>query len=169
LDGTTELVGKVPAVMDGDVEPLLCEPHAIQLKDGRILTHIRAHAAGTDIFTTYQSESSDGGKTWTEPVRILDRAGGAPAHLMYHSSGALISVYGYRNAPYGVRAMFSFDEGKTWDKDHDIYINGIGPDLGYPSTVELNDGTLLTVFYARPTEESPAVVMQQRWTFTTEE
>ena len=169
LDGTTEFVGKVPAIMEGDVEPLLCEPHAIVLKDGRILTHIRAHAAGTDLFSTYQSESSDGGKTWTEPVRILDWKGGAPAHLMYHSSGALISVYGYRNAPYGVRAMFSFDDGKTWDTDHDIYINGISHDLGYPSTIELSDGSLLTVFYARPSEDDFAtVIMQQRWTFTTE-
>ncbi len=169
MDGSTEFVGRIPNIMDGDVEPLLCEPHAILLKDGRILTHIRAQAAGTDIFTIYQSESSDGGKTWTVPVRILARSGGAPAHLMYHSSGALISVYGYRNAPFGIRAMFSFDEGKTWDTDHDVYVNGVSDDLGYPATVELSDGSLLTVFYAHRCEEEPALIMQQRWTFTTEE
>ena len=50
--------------------------------------------------------------------------------------------------------MFSADEGKTWSVDHD---------LGYPATVELSDGSLLTIFYAHPAEGQPAVIMQQKW------
>ena len=61
--------------------------------------------------------------------------------------------------------MFSTDDGKTWDTGYDIYVNGISNDLGYPATIELSDGSLLTVFYAKTSEESPAVIMQQRWTF----
>ena len=165
-DGTMEYVGKIPNVRVDGTEPLLCEPHSIQLPDGRILTHIRVQCGGEDpMFTIYQSESSDNGRTWSEPVALLDRTGGAPAHLIRHSSGILISVYGYRNAPYGIRAMFSEDNGRTWDTGHDIYVNGVSHDLGYPATVELSDGSLLTVFYAKTAEDAPAVIMQQRWRF----
>ena len=101
---------------------------------------------------------------WDSSGRI-DRNGGAPAHLIRHSSGALISVYEYRNYPFGIKAMFSYDGGKSWDTDHDIYTNEASWDLGYPSTVELNDGSLLTVFYAKASEDAPAVIMQQKWRF----
>jgi len=169
-DGKTEYVGRIPNISEGETELLSCEPHSILLENGRILTHIRVQTSGDDpVFTTYQSESDDYGKTWSTPTPILERTGGAPAHLIRHSSGMLISVYGYRNEPYGIRAMFSTDNGKTWDTGNDIYINGISPDLGYPATVELKDGTLLTVFYAHPTDREPAVIMQQRWTFQNDE
>ena len=59
--------------------------------------------------------------------------------------------------------MFSKDNGKSWDVGYDIYVNTVSADLGYPSTVELNDGSLLTVFYARREADGPAVIMQQRW------
>ena len=36
-------------------------------------------------------------------------------------------------------------------------------DLGYPSTVELDNGELLTVFYTRENDYVPAVIMQQKW------
>ena len=165
-DGSMEYVGRIPNIRIGDTEPLLCEPHSLQLPSGKILTHIRVQGDG--IFTIYQSESDDGGKTWSTPIPLLERNGGAPAHLIRHSSGVLISVYGYRNAPYGIRAMFSRDEGKTWDTGYDLYINGVSSDLGYPATVELSDGSLLTVFYAKTHENGPAVIMQQRWTFEEE-
>lgn len=66
---------------------------------------------------------------------------------------------------YKIRAMFSKDGGKTWDTDNDIYINGVDRDMGYPSTVELKDGSLLTVFYAHETEDKPATIIQQKWDF----
>ena len=84
---------------------------------------------------------------------------------MKHSSGMLICTYGYREKPYGIKAMFSFDNGKTWDYGHDIYVNNFSDDLGYPSSVELDDGSILTVFYAHPGENEPAMIMQQKWSF----
>ena len=45
--------------------------------------------------------------------------------------------------------MRSHDNGKTWDIDHQLAIIDHW-DIGYPSTVELNDGSLLTIFYAHP-------------------
>ena len=58
---------------------------------------------------------------------------------------------------------FSLDDGKTWETDHILCENDYGEDLGYPATVELSDGSLLTVFYAHTGDESPAVIWQQKW------
>ena len=172
-DGSMEFVGEIENVEVDGTQPLLCEPHAIVLEDGRILTHIRVQNYKIGLFTTFQSESSDNGKTWTKPKQILPNCGGAPAHLMKHSSGLLISTYGFRGEPhdtkpFAIRAMFSRDNGKTWFGHCDIYKTDTSSDLGYPSTLELADGSLLTVFYAKETEEDSAVIMQQKWRFEDE-
>jgi hypothetical protein len=168
-DGSMEFVGEIENISIAGKEPLLCEPHAIVLDDGRILVHIRAHNYDRGIFTILQSESSDNGKSWTKPKQLLSNAGGAPPHLFKHSTGMLICTYGYRaKAPFGIRAMFSNDNGKTWDTGYSIYDNEISVDLGYPSTVELADGSLLTVFYAIPKVGEAAVIMQQKWRFENE-
>ncbi len=159
-NGNMTFVGE----MDNADNCNLCEPYAIETDDGKILCLIRGE--GNDMFTTFQSESFDKGKTWTKPRQIFHNREGAPAHILKHSSGVLIATYGYRDEPYGIKAMFSFDNGETWDKDYWIYNNNsVSGDLGYPSTVELNDGSLLTVFYAHPDEKSTAVIMQKKWTF----
>lgn len=166
-DGHMTYVGEIENPVSGDRNPRPCEPHAIVLDDGTLLVHIRVQHGGA-LFTTFQSESSDGGRSWTKPHQILSDFGGAPSHLMRHSSGTLIAAYGFRgdpknNAPFGIRVMFSRDQGQSWDIDHDIYRNDISADLGYPSTVELRDGSLLTVFYAIPAAGQPAVILQQQW------
>ena len=185
--GASEIIGKIPNIVleDGTV-PLSCEPHAILLNDGRVLAQIRIQALKPNrIFTIYQSESSDGGKTWTEPYAVLGRLGGSPPHIFRHSSGMLICTYADREAPTSIKAMFSTDNGASWDTDHLLYVTPYGQDdesieektghlsdrqtnawdIGYPSTVETRDGSLLTVFYAHRAANEPAVVLQQKWRF----
>lgn len=169
-DGTTAYVGTIETIQINGVTPKPCEPHAIVLDDGTILVHIRVSDFSNGIFTILQSESKDNGKTWTSPRQILPLSGGAPPHLFRHSSGLLMCTYGHRgtpfgNKPYGIKVMFSQDNGKTWDADYSIYTTDSSLDLGYPSSVELSDGSMLTVFYGRPSANSPAVIMQQRWRF----
>lgn len=143
-----EYVSSIENIYDEHGILMSCEPHAIQLPDGRIIVHIRVQRGGEHrVFTIYQSESLDGGKTFSKPRALLGELGGSPAHLMWHSSGRLVSVYGYREAPYGIRAMISDDGGKTWTTDYVIDDQGQSGDLGYPATVELKDGSLLTLYY----------------------
>ena len=138
-------VSSVPNIPDGKGGYLLsCEPHALYLSPEHILVHIRVQGG---CFTVYQSESFDGGKSFSPPRRLLSENGGSPPHLLRHSSGRLISVYGYRNAPYGIRYMTSDDEGKSWETDLVLDSSGEGADLGYPASVELEDGSILTVYY----------------------
>ena len=62
---------------------------------------------------------------------------------------------------WGILAMFSHDNGKTWDTGHRLYTGG--SDLEYPYSAELADGTILTVFYAHPTQEEKALIFAQKW------
>ena len=162
LDGRCEFRGALGQTYEGDTPVFSCEPNAIELDDGTILCHLRAHYKC--MLGIYQTESKDGGKTWSKPHRITEWQEGAPAHLIKHSSGLLISTYGHRNGiDSGIRVMFSKDNGQTWDIGHVIFETDTGEDLGYPATVELKDGSLLTVFYAHVAKDGPAVIMQQKW------
>ncbi len=165
-DGKSELLSRIE---DVDPDLLSCEPHAIQLKNGRIVVHIRVQSIGGSFkgkkFTIYQSVSDDLGKTFSTPRQLLAERGGAPAHLIEHSSGALISVYGYRDEPYGIRAMFSRDGGETWETDRVIVDGEVSADLGYPASVELTNGDILTVYYSHTSAASPAVIKQVVWNF----
>ncbi len=162
-DGTMEYLSTVPGIVDNGKKLQSCEPYMFEADDGTLLAFIRVEP---DVFTTFQFKSYDGGKTWCECEKLFPDKGGAPMHIMKHSSGALIGSYSYRVHPdESIKVMFSYDNGKTWDKDHVIATNGVMWDMGYPSTVELSDGSLLTVYYAHESEDTPAVIMQQKWSF----
>ena len=77
--------------------------------------------------------------------------------------GRLLMSYGYRRAPFGNQARVSDDHGVTWSEPLTISDDGIGGDLGYPSTVELDDGSLLTVWYEKMKDSAKAVLRQARW------
>ena len=139
----------------------LDEPHVLELPDGRLLGAFRIE--GANPFTIGFCLSEDGGKTWGEvyPTGIS----GSPPHLMMHSSGALICSYGRREIPCGERAMVSFDLGKTWEEEYILHNvkNENDGDLGYPSTVELKDGSLLTVYYQKYEDDKKCSMLYTKW------
>jgi hypothetical protein len=71
--------------------------------------------------------------------------------------------YSWRHEPYGIRARISRDNGATWGEEQIISRDGPSWDLGYPSSVELERGELLTVWYEVPGEGRKAVIRQARW------
>ena len=143
------------------------EPNAMQLPDGKILCHLRAENADETLFTLYQTESTDNGVTWSKPHQIISDDSGAPAHILRHSSGTLITTYSHRKRPYGIWASFSYDNGETWCDESILHHAYETDDLGYPSTIELDNGELITAFYTRKSDDDcdPAMIMQQKWKF----
>jgi hypothetical protein len=139
------------------------ELHAVEASDGRIIVHIRNHNQANSG-ETLQSESSDGGKTWSEPKAI--DVWGLPSHLLKLRDGRLLMTYGYRRVPFGNQARLSEDNGRTWSAPLTISQDGAGGDLGYPSTAELADGSLLTVWYEQMAGSTNAVLRQARWQLT---
>ena len=72
-----------------------------------------------------QTESADGGRTWTEThsTPIL----GYPPYLLLLASGAILVSYGRRVSPMGQRACLSHDGGVTWDVENEIVLRDDGP------------------------------------------
>jgi hypothetical protein len=137
------------------------ELHAVEAADGTLIAQIRNHNKA-NAGETLQSESTDGGKTWNLPHSI--GVWGLPSHLLKLSDGRLLMTYGYRRPPFGNQARVSTDNGKSWSEAMMISTDGKGGDLGYPSTVELADHSLLTVWYESTREYEKAVLRQARWT-----
>ncbi len=159
-DGLTwQWLAEIPARRGDSVVKDYHELHAVEAADGTIIAQVRNHAT-TDAGWTLQTESLDGGKTWSalHPVCY-----GLPSHLLKLRDGRLLMTYGHRRAPFGNQARVSSDNGKTWGEAMIISGDGIGGDLGYPSTVELGDGLLLTVWYESMKDPKLAVLRQARW------
>ncbi|MCL5275136.1 MAG: glycoside hydrolase [Chloroflexi bacterium] len=166
---TWEIKGEVP-LYPGTSAENYHEPHVVELPDGRLVGMIRIEssadsdvtAAGLVHFSLAQTESSDGGHTWSVPRPLGFH--GSPPHLLRHSSGMLVCVYGYRQPGYGQRAMLSRDDGATWEHDWIIRDDGPDGDLGYPTSVELGDGGIFTVYYQKAPGDAKCSLLWSRWT-----
>jgi len=144
----------------GDDRQNYHELHAVEASDGRIIVQIRNHNKTNDR-ETLQSESSDGGKTWSIPHSI--GVWGLPSHLLRLKDNRLLMTYGHRRKPFGNQARVSDDYGRTWSDALTVSNDAPSTDLGYPSTVELDDSSLLSVWYEVMKGSHRAVLRQARW------
>ena len=165
---TWTLLGSVP-LCDGTQKTNYHEPHVVELENGRLVGLIRFQYSGADgpardqiNFSLFQTESDDGGMTWTQarPTGIY----GSPPHVLRHSSGPLVCVYGYRKEPYGERAGISHDGGETWESDLSLRDDGPTGDLGYPASVEMPDGSIFTIYYQQYEAGEKCSLLWTRWT-----
>lgn len=147
-------------VRPGDSAAQYHELHAVHAANGRIIVQIRNHNPQNQG-EILQTESADGGRTWTMPHAI--GVWGLPPHLLRLRDSRLLMTYGYRRAPFGNQARISADHGTTWSEPILISGDGAGGDLGYPSTVELEAGQLITVWYEQLKDSPHAVLRQARW------
>jgi len=104
----------------------------------------------------------DGGRTWT--VTHSTGIWGYPPHLLPLRDGPLVVVYGRRKAPFSERACVSTDGGTTWDTANELTLcDAVNTDLGYPASVQLDDGTILTVYYQDPGPDQDTCLWATRW------
>jgi hypothetical protein len=100
--------------------------------------------------------SEDEGKNWNEGYHLTGSAQ-HPGHLLKLKDGRILLTYGNRRSPSpSIQILLSNDEGKTWNFHAQDLVSlkgaiirrwGYG-DMGYPSTVQLTDGTLVTAYYS---------------------
>lgn len=147
---------------DGTIWESFHEPHVIELPGGGLFGMIRGEGERVYRgFTMYTTVSHDRGRTWSEwiPLNIE----GSPPHLMLHSSGALVCTFGRREEPFGEHALVSYDQGKTWDKEYVIDNRPNDGDLGYPASVELDDGSILSVYYQKYPGDAYNSILYTKW------
>ena len=134
------------------------ELHSVETASGKLITHIRINHSAT-----WQMVSEDGGKSWHGLHPVAD---GLPPHLLKLHDGRLLLSYGLRRRPLsGSRCRVSSDEGETWSEPIIISEDSPSPDMGYASTAELADGTLVTAWYQFRPEKGVAQLRCARWRF----
>jgi len=147
------------APMPGHTVDNYHELHGVEAADGRIVVHIRNHNE-TFFHQTLQTESHDGGRTWSQvhPTGIM----GFPAFLLRMHDGRIMSTVANREDPKTVLAVVSDDHGDTWSEPLFIARNA-GGDMGYPSTIEVEPGQFMTLWYDNPKQEPHTHLRWARW------
>jgi hypothetical protein len=135
-------------------------PSSVRPNRKTILTAIR-HTSWIELY-----RSDDDGLHWhflNRPVPSTGEHNGNPPFLLRLKSGRLVITYGYRSAPYGIRARVSDDDGATWSQEIPLRTNGGTWDLGYTRTVQRPDGKLVTVYYFNDRKDTERYIGATIW------
>jgi hypothetical protein len=117
----------------------------------------RTTPTGDDgIDRTLRSESTDGGKTWSD-LRDHGDYGMHYPRVLRLQDGRLLMTFTQRSTfyPLGLQAILSHDDGGTWDFNNDrIIIEGKTPwgmsqGGGFGNTLQLKDGLLVSGYTYR--------------------
>ena len=119
------------------------ETAPLLLPSGRLL------AASRSEFKNYIRlyGSDDVGASW-EYMGPLTLTMQIPGHLMLLKDGRLLLSFGIRNTGFrGVGARISDDGGESWWETRFLVDLEEALDVGYPSSVQTTDGTIVTAYY----------------------
>ncbi|MBI4624396.1 MAG: exo-alpha-sialidase, partial [Verrucomicrobia bacterium] len=88
-------------------------PSTVRLSERELLCTIRCKAPGGDKGRSWIEawRSKDNGKSWEFAGELADTGVGNPPALLKLKDGRLGLIYGYRAAPYEMRALLSGDNG----------------------------------------------------------
>lgn len=116
--------------------------------------HIIAGARNYSNRSIEIMHSHDGGYTWSEGRAVTEHQQ-HPADLIRLDSGNILLTFGNRREPRGVGAILSRDGGVEFDYAglRMLEWRAISGDCGYPSSVQLDDGTIVTMYYALTLED----------------
>ncbi len=93
--------------------------------------------------------SNDNAKSWFRHSQ-LTLPNQHPGDLLKLADGSILLTYGDRRGPdYGVNAKLSDNGGLSWSPEFQIAGGLSSRDSGYPSSVQLFDGTIVTAYYAK--------------------
>jgi hypothetical protein len=129
-------------------------PATVRVDGRELLSAIRRREGTRHWIETYRSTND--GESWRlDTTPAPDLGEGNPASLIRLADGRLCLSYGYRAAPFSIRARLSRDGGHSWDPEITLRDNGGGRDLGYPRSIQLPDGRVVTVYYFWDRETGP--------------
>jgi hypothetical protein len=122
-------------------------PSTVRISPATLITAIRRKEDGHGWIETFRSD--DNGESWADGTRAVPSTGigSNPPSMLRLADARLCVTYGFRGAPYGIRARFSKDDGKNWGSEVLLREDGSTGDLGYPRSVQRPDGKIVTVYY----------------------
>ena len=137
-------------------EPVVLNPKGnetaiLHVGNGRWLAASREFKERPDVHLELFT-SEDDGHTWqrkmplTQPMQVT-------GHLTRLSDGRILLSYGNRNwNNFGVEIRFSDDQGQSWGPPIRIADTPYS-DCGYPSSVQLPDGKVVTAYYTKVSDD----------------
>jgi len=135
-----------------DGRPILNENNVLEISPGKLIVLFRKC---NDYL--YQASSEDYGKSWSKPIQI--DIWGYPPHMLKLTDGRILCTVGHRKDPYSIRGFLSDDNGLTWNTDNMFTLyewnDDDRPDMGYPVSLEVASGEILTVFYCSRDPQTP--------------
>ena len=147
------------------------EGYCIQLQDGSFIAGIRTGEGKVIDHWTICVTTSRDGVNWSDPKPVTgpdnaDILNGSPPHFLQLKNGVILLAYTCRNSKMcGSRGRLSYDGGETWTEEFIICVSDqpTKGDLGYPSTVELADGTLYTTTYQAYGDDPCPSLLYTKW------
>ncbi len=139
-------------------------PSTVRLSPKVLLTALRQKEGDSHWIDNYISE--DDGRNWSFLNRPVESTGafvGNPSSTIRLADGRIAMTYGYRSAPFGIRAKLSSDQGKTWGEEIMLRDDAGSGDLGYPRTVQRSDGKIVTVYYFNDDKYAERYIAASIW------
>ncbi|HRX41418.1 MAG TPA: sialidase family protein [Clostridia bacterium] len=142
-------------------KPCACmmgEPNLFRTKSGKIVCFIRTHLDGNgrnvyddgnaDLSPMHVAYSYDNGESWTVPI-ATKFCSPSPFQAVQLKSGNVLLSYGHRYSPYGIRVILLDGELTNLDSAEEMQIrdDGVNHDLGYTSSVQMDNGDILVTYY----------------------
>ena len=158
-----------------DIEVRSVMPSTVRISDTHLVTALRRRYDtkqddGTRLSNNWIEicHSMDNGETWSFLCKAADTDGGAgrngnPPSMVRLTDGRLCVTYGYRSTPYGIRAKFSEDNGKSWGAEVHLRDDGRNGDFGYTRTIQRSDGKLVTIYYYTTAEDPEQHIAATIW------
>jgi hypothetical protein len=137
-------------------------PSTVRLSESDLLTTLRVHEDSKRWIDAWISR--DNGASWAFLSRpVADTGTGNPPSLIRLHDGRLCLTYGFRAEPYGMRAVLSADQGKSWTPEITLRSDGGGRDVGYPRSVQRPDGKVVVVYYYHDQPKSDRYIAATIW------
>jgi len=155
-------IGKQPPIQNYGYAIM---PSTVRLDNGAFLSFIRhgGEFNGQRRWWLDTHLSPDQGKSWYKLDQPDINNGGNPAAALKLADGRIVLTYGWRHAPYGLRAMLSSDQGQTWTNEIVLRHDGDSWDIGYPRSVQRPDGNIVTVIYFKDDSSKERYIAATIW------
>jgi hypothetical protein len=138
-------------------------PSVMRLRNGSLLAlfgYQHLYQSGMNFLR--RSFSEDGGKSWSIPRAT--KMWGTEPHAIEPESGKVVALYAFPAPRFSLRGVLSVDGGKSWDVETEAIISEAPTsEIHGGSSIQLEDGTVLTVFHQAPSEAQGPCLHAIRW------
>lgn len=126
-----------------EIDKGLNETSILYLGKGEVLALCRT--AAKQRLKLYRSRDSGGSWEYLEDLSLMNQI---PASLIKLKDGRILACYGSRWNQKSVMYRIGDSSGENWEAPNVLVVLTETGDMGYPSSVQLDDSTIVTAYYA---------------------